>query len=167
MIAAEEVRAILGYDPATGELRWSVDVPALNRKRIYHYAGTRADFKDGRYRSVKINGERYKAHILIWLIVHGRAPTEEIDHVNRNGNDNRLLNLREATRAQNQANRSKHKRNTTGFKGVFLRSDGKAWCAYLTVGRKVHRLGSFPSPEQAASAYQEAARAHHREFASL
>ncbi|UQD69229.1 HNH endonuclease [Bradyrhizobium japonicum] len=165
MLTAEKVRSLFIYSSESGELIWAVDVLGARRNRIYHAAGTRADHPMGRYRSVSINGARYKAHKLIWLHVHGVWPSAEIDHINRDGHDNRLSNLREATRAQNQANRSKHKRNTTGFKGVFLRCDGKAWCAYLTVDRKVHRLGSFPTPEQAAAAYQEAARVYHREFA--
>jgi len=86
------------------------------------------------------------------------------DHIDGNGLNNVLSNLRPATVAQNIRNRKKSVNNTSGFKGVsFCRVTNK-WCAYIHFCRKKYHLGLFNTPEEAASAYGKAATRFHREF---
>lgn len=99
-------------------------------------------------------------------IIHAEG-VEQVDHINRDGLDNRRGNLRLASYGQNQANCKRHASNTSGFKGVSRdrRRTRKAWRAYLTVGGRHRFLGSFDDPAQAAKAYDQAALIHFGEFA--
>lgn len=88
-----------------------------------------------------------------------------VDHKNRNGLDNRRCNLRIATISQNTVNSPT--RNKTGYRGVKHSTNPRWWEANIRVNRKKVYLGCFPSPEQAARAYDDAARKYHGEFAIL
>lgn len=103
-----------------------------------------------------------KLHTLIF-----KAPLGlQVDHLNRNGLDNRRENLRWCTHAQNQANRSLYKRNTSGYKGVSFHKPCQKWRAYI--GRTPQQyLGVFHTKEDAARAYNAAAKELYGEFACL
>ena len=93
----------------------------------------------------------------------------EVDHINGDKLDNRKINLRLCSRSQNEFNKGKRKDNTSGFKGVFKRSHVKInkFCSVIGIeNRKIH-LGYFGTPEEAARAYDKAARELHGEFARL
>lgn len=100
--------------------------------------------------------------------VFGREPGMEVDHINGNPLDNRTANLRFVTKAQNQMNR-KRVVSRSGYKGVSRNK--KSWSASIRKsvnGKKiVHHLGTFPTKEEAASAYDRAARFMFGEFARL
>jgi hypothetical protein len=91
-------------------------------------------------------------HRLIWMMVHGREPSE-IDHVNGIRTDNRLCNLRECNRAENMQNQRLRRDNKSGYPGVFYREDAGCWIAYIAVNRKRTNLGRFGSAEEAYEAY--------------
>ena len=99
-------------------------------------------------------------HILSW-------PTIHVDHINRDGLDNRRANLRLATGAQNQWNRKTGINNTTGAKGVAIFNNrGKIFYrARITLHRKRISLGLFETVEEASAAYEVAAKEMHGEFA--
>jgi hypothetical protein len=107
------------------------------------------------------------AHRLAWLWVHGRWPGCEIDHINSDGLDNRIQNLREATHAQNQRNQSKRSDNTSGLKGVSWHKRGKKWKAQICHMGKWHALGLYDCSEEAHKAYVAAAHRFHGEFARI
>lgn len=88
-----------------------------------------------------------------------------IDHMDGNGLNNRKLNLRFCTHAENLRNRKKSRINTSGYKGVF--SAGRKWRAQIGVNRKRIWLGSFENKIDAALAYNKAAVRYHGEFAVL
>lgn len=87
-----------------------------------------------------------------------------IDHVNRDGLDNRRCNLRSATGSQNAANRAMRPNNTSGYRGVVQTRHGR-WRAQIRVDTKFQYLGTYDTPEQAARAYDSAAVAAWGEFA--
>lgn len=88
-----------------------------------------------------------------------------IDHVNRNGLDNRKKNLRKATRNQNQWNCGVSKNNKSGYKGVCLDKRRGTWKAEIMAEGKKYYLGAFKTPEEAARAWNEKAKELHGEFA--
>lgn len=135
---------LLHYDPDTGEftqkLRWwnrePGDKPGGKTPQGYWYIG--------------VGGKQYPAHRLAWFYVHGVWPDGDIDHVNRNRMDNRLINLRVTTRSTNIHN-SSHKNPASKVKGVHRTKEGR-WAAVIMVNRVTHRLGTYETIEEAADA---------------
>lgn len=114
----------------------------------------------GKYLRVEIKGKRYKNHRIIWLWVHGEWPKSYLDHINGDGRDNRLCNLREATPKQNAEN-TKGRVPVSGFKGVVPTPNGKRYKAQITHNMATIYLGTFDDPEKAHFAYQHAAQKLH------
>lgn len=165
-LTAEMARQLLTYIPETGELIWKR--PPGRKIKAGAIAGTVSRKRGERtaYISVMIYRKHYRAHRLAWLITHGRWPTEFIDHINGNGLDNRLCNLREATRAQNKQNAPCQSNSRTGLKGVVINKlSGKFTARIGHFGRSLY-LGTFDTPEDAHKAYRDAADILHGEFAN-
>jgi len=84
----------------------------------------------------------YRVHRLAWLYVYGYLP-EEIDHINKVRSDNRLKNLRECTRSENQRNRTQNKNNTSGVTGVCFDTESNRWLSQINIDGKQVKLGRF------------------------
>lgn len=93
-------------------------------------------------------------------------PNMQIDHINRNGLDNRRSNLRKCTANQNQWNRKINVNNTSGFKGVRYTPNFN-WRAEICFNNKTIDLGRFKKKEDAARAYNEKAVELFGEFANV
>ena len=121
---------------------------------------------DKRYWVISVDKVIYRAHRLIFLFHHGYLP-EFLDHIDGNKINNRVENLRPATKSQNMSNRGKQANNTSGFKGVsFIKADNK-YEAWIQVNGKKKHLGRFVDPAIAHEAYKKAALIHHKEFANV
>ncbi|MDF0750346.1 HNH endonuclease [Marinobacter sp. 71-i] len=158
-----ELRKIFDYNPETGDLVW-LRRPEKGPQWNGRFAGKVAGTPHKAYIRVKLDGEKYQAHRLIWMLVYGEIPNDkQVDHEDGIGNHNRLSNLRLVSNQQNQFNRSCDKGR--GYKGVYPK--GKRWKAEITTPDGRQYLGMFNTPEQAAVAYDTAARKWHGEHARL
>lgn len=161
VLTIERLRSVLDYSPDDGRFRWKVHKDTFLRPGDLASTGTNADG----YTSIRVDGVAYKAHRLAWFYVHGRWPTEQIDHINGERADNRIANLREAGRPENAKNRKRNVNNKSGFKGVHPLNGG--WAAQIRVNGNRHHLGTFTTPSAAAAAYREAAQRLHGDFARI
>jgi|688.fasta_scaffold76901_2 hypothetical protein len=100
------------------------------------------------YRIISVHGYQYKAHRLMFLYHHGYMP-EFVDHINGIKDDNRIENLRAATKSQNNQNRVAQKNNTFGIKGVSKLKNSPNWRCRISYNNKLHELGGFKSKELA------------------
>ena len=111
-----------------------------------------------------------RMHRQILGLEHGDY--RQIDHINRNGLDNRRENLRIASQAANVHNSKICSRNISGCKGVGWDKKGKKWLAYITAYGKRHHLGLFSNFDDAVHARKRGERVHwykdrHRKYANI
>jgi hypothetical protein len=154
------LREALEYDPSTGVFRW---------RDGYQHGGAKGKAVAGSknaagYTVILLKSKRYFAHRLAWLYVYGALPTSEVDHVNMVKSDNRIANLRLASRAQNAANSKAQKNNKSGFVGVTFHSRYRKYQAGIQVRGKKFFLGYFDTAEDAGAARDAAAKKLHGEF---
>lgn len=116
------------------------------------------------YRTIHIDGKNYKQHRVIFLYYHGYLP-KALDHIDRDKLNNNIDNLRPSTRNGNNHNVGISKANTSGYKGVYWHKPRKKWRAMIKINRKQITLGRFNTKEEAALAYNKAAKKYHGEFA--
>jgi HNH endonuclease len=90
-----------------------------------------------------------------------------VDHIDRNKLNNQTHNLRLCTRRGNQQNQGVPRDNTSGYKGVSWQCQIKRWQAKIQANCVAHYIGVYETKEEAALAYNEAARRLHGEFAYL
>jgi len=149
------LRELLNYNPETGIFTWNV-------KKRRASAGERAGSNSTiGYRQIGIDGRDYFEHRLAWLYVYGEWPEFEIDHRNGVRSDNRILNLRQATKAQNGQNQKPRSTNTSGIAGVSWSKRRSKWVAYIMVNNKHRHLGLFDDIQKAEEAYLNAKQELH------
>lgn len=152
-LTQKRVRELVEYNPDTG---------LFKSKKTGREIGFQINAHG--YVGLWLDGRNVLAHRAAWLYVHGVAP-ETIDHINGRVTDNRIANLRAASRSQNRANSAINRNNKSGAKGIFPSRTGKRWRARITVNRRTIHLGTFATKEGANAAYMAAAVQHYGEFA--
>lgn len=144
-----ELLSLLDYK--NGGLYWRV--PRQKTKVGQRFGGINLLNKG--YRSGVVHYKRYYEHRLIWFYHHGKWPKGDLDHINGNKADNRIENLREATRTQNNFNKDNFK-GTSQYKGVYYRKDTNKWAAQYWYEGKRYGLGCYLTEIDAAKAYDDA-----------
>ena len=156
-LTAERLRELFNYDPETGIFTWrQKTTPKSNSITVGGIAGTIG--ADG-YTRIMIHRATHKGHRLAWLYVHGCHAPSILDHINGNRSDNRITNLRLATRSLNSQNRGPSRSNKANTLGVYIGRKGN-YCAAIGItlagkSRRLH-LGTFASLDEASTVYLEA-----------
>lgn len=154
VLTAEQARSLFAYDPESGV------VTRKRRTSSRAPAGAEVGSPSKGYLNVCVAGRIYQLHRVIWLIVTGAWPCQEIDHADGDKKNNRWANLRDVTRTVNNQNRRRpYKNNTLGLQGVSPYR-GRFSAEIQVDGQRI-RLGHFGSKEAAHSAYVAAKRLLH------
>jgi len=160
MLTQARLLEILQYNPDTGIFTW---IKSPRKGWIGKEAATNTS---KRYLEIRIDGILYKAHRCAWLYIHGFMPKNEIDHIDQNTHNNRIDNLREATRFDNTHNTRTPTTNTSGIKGVYWLKKNKKWVGQVAHNGVQHYLGLFSEIEQAEQAVRLKRLELHKEFAN-
>jgi hypothetical protein len=112
-----------------------------------------------------VNGKQHT--IYMHKVIMNTQKGMDTDHRDGDGLNNQRENLRVCTRLENIRNRGRHKRNTSGYKGVSWYKSTKKWMAQICVNNKHVYLGYFKEKEEAYMVYCEAAKKYHGEFANV
>lgn len=154
----ERAHELLRLDASTGGLFWKA-LPG-RRKPPRERAGSPT--KNG-YVQIKIDQKFHLAHRVVWLMVHGALPEEDVDHINGRRSDNRPENLRLVDNSGNQQNlRSARSSNRSSrLLGVSWHKHNLKWEARIKLHGKSRFLGLFDDPETAHQAYLQAKRQIH------
>jgi hypothetical protein len=148
-ISYDFLQEILNYNRETGVFVWKhrYDVPKQwNTKFAGNIAG---HISLNGYVFISVNDKKYLAHRLAWVFAYGEWPSLEIDHIDGNPENNRIKNLRLATRLENGRNRKIQNSNKSGITGVCWDKENKRWKAYIWYNGKNKNLGLFFNIEDA------------------
>lgn len=159
------LREALHYEPTTGAFTWLIPGCGPGGGGVRGVSKPAGGISAAGYVRISIDGVRYRAHRLAWFYMTGAWPSEQVDHKNGRRADNRWENLREASQRQNSANMMRT--NKSGVKGVvrYRGSTREMFRANIMVNNRTIYLGSFPTIEEAAQAYRNAAEKYFGEFA--
>jgi hypothetical protein len=142
-----------------------VDDVDFERLGIHHWSCCKAGYA---MRGFRDNGK------MVYLKMHhaviGKPPPGYVvDHINGNRLDNRRGNLRFVTFQQNSFNTRKHQVEnvTSRFKGVSYMRDKHKWRSRIMIGGREKHIGLYGTEEEAALAYNEAAKSYFGEYAKL
>lgn len=176
-IPIETLGRLLSCDADAGKLFWRTRTPDM----FAHTPGRTADHACANWNArfagreaFTINAangylcgtllwKRHFAHRIIWAMTHGDWP-ETVDHINGNRADNRISNLRRASRKENNRNCAAHSDNSSGLKGVSWDAARGKWRAQICHDGLNRTLGRFDRKEDALTAYVGASRDLHAEF---
>jgi hypothetical protein len=141
-------------EPETGVLRWRISWGAV---RCGSEAGTLR--KDG-YITIGIDGKRYQAHRVAWLLHEGHWPDGNPEHENQIKSDNRWVNIKDLAPNQsaNGGNQGLRRNNSSGLKGVSWAKRERKWEVHIEIRSRGIGLGYFDDPREAGLHYDAAAK---------
>jgi hypothetical protein len=154
----DKLRGLLRYDAQTGVLHWRVRRKGVNSSMV-------AGVQNRGYIVVRIDGELFLAHRIIWKLVTGDDPVDRIDHEDMNRSNNSWSNLREADNGKNMMNAGLRKDNSTGAKSVFWERHSQSWRVRIGCNGVQHDFGRFKEFDAAVHAMTEARERLHGDFA--
>jgi hypothetical protein len=175
----ETLRQLLRYDPDTGKMFWlhrglelfsSNKISAQSGSNRWNaaYAGREAGtYSNKGYKIIGVLRSHYSLHRVAWAMHYGAWPDGHLDHANGARDDNRIENLRQASRSQNNQNVRSQAASSSVFKGVTWDKSRKKWAAGIKKDFVRHNLGRFSCEVQAAKAHDEAAVRLYGAYAKL
>lgn len=167
-VSMSHLKSVLHYDAQTGVFTYVKNRRHRKSGDVAGYVSEHSLHCGGGYRIIPLRHgvfrKEYAAHRLAWFYHYGKFPKNQVDHINGVRDDNRIVNLREATCSQNCANRVAQSNNTSGMKGVSYHKAGAKWRADIQVDGKPLFLGLYKTTSAAESAYNLAAYLYFGEF---
>lgn len=160
MVTQERLRELFDYDPETGLF---TRIKGVKKGAAGTVAGV-VNKKLG-YVFIGVDRGRYLAHRLAFIYMTGEAP-DQVDHIDRDRSNNKWSNLRAANNQKNNANKVSPNVSNGGYRGVRQIKSGR-WAARIKVYKKENHIGVYATAEDAARAYNEAAKRLFGEFALL
>lgn len=157
MISIDELKKLVVYDGRVGRFFW-ISKSGKGIKKSKN--GEVGSYDSHGYRQVRILGNLYKEHQLVWFYVYGEWANNQLDHINHKRDDNRIENLRLSSFEENAKNRPMQKNNKTGHVGVYLSKRTKKYQSYITSNGKRLNLGSFSDIQNAIEARANAEKEH-------
>ncbi len=155
MLTQARAHELFEYDPEFGTfkrlIRVSNAMPGAPAGTVHKATG---------YTQIRADGRLYLAHRVAFLMMNGRFPEHEVDHINGDRSDNRWANLREVTRTENSRNHALDARNKSGVYGVCWRETHSKWEAVISAGSKRMRLGMHDDFFEAVCARKSAEVRH-------
>ena len=148
-ISHDQLKTALRYCVDTGVFTWLA--PTSNRVKIGAPAGVKGNHG---YLVIGLNGTKYLAHRLAWFYSYGTWPLGEIDHIDRNRQNNSLVNLRDTTRGENALNVGARMQSSSGIKGVSWDKVCNRWRVQMRVKGKQTYIGVFKTLDEATVAYE-------------
>jgi hypothetical protein len=138
-------------------------VSTSNRVKVGDVVGWKT--VNGKYIGLWVNGTSQLMHRMVFLYHHGYVP-KYIDHIDNDGTNNRIENLREATHSQNLFNTKRRKTNKSGVKNVIWCKSSNKWGVYLQVRGKQTYFGVYEDLELAELVAMEAREKYQGQFAN-
>jgi len=147
---------VFQYNPITGELTYKKD---SYRKKKGDKVGCVSESNKYNRLTLRLDGKSktFYAHRIIWFIVFGEVPNV-IDHIDGNGKNNKLDNLRNGTHQENTFNAGASKNNSSGYKGVSFDKSRNKWLAQIGIDNQRKFIGRFSSAKDASDAYENQAK---------
>jgi len=155
----EYFSSLFSYDKITGNLVRVKNV--RSRAKAGDIVGT--DHPDG-YLSVEVDSKGYLVHRVVWLLYYGSWPDGMLDHADGNRKNNKITNLRLATRAQNSQNAKLRKDNSSGVKGVSWHKHVGKWFVRVQANGKRISVGYFDSFDEAVESAKLTRIKLHKEY---
>jgi hypothetical protein len=128
-------------------------------------AGTKWETRGKFYVSVSIDKQRFKRSRIMFAMKHMRWPSLQIDHIDGNGMNDEITNLREATATQNAWNHKGRTKKSDLPMGVRRNANGGKYSARISVNKKMISLGSYDTPEEAKRVYIAKRKEYYGAFA--
>lgn len=159
MLSRDRLLELLNYDAETGNFSWRVARGSVTKGSLVgtsHSCG---------YARVRIDGELYYCHRLVFLIEDGVMPEFEVDHIDGNTSNNKRTNLRKSTHKENLTSTKLRKDNTSGHKGVYYKKDLGKFVVQAKVNGKQTYFGIYLTLEEAAEKARQVREEYFKEFA--
>ncbi len=152
MLSIKTPCGAITYQPETGVLKTAKGfLPTINQWGYY---------------ALYFFRKTVRAHRLAWFMYYGKWAEHEIDHIDGNPLNNRINNLRECTRGENEYNKSLIASNRSGVKGVYWNKKCSRWHARVRHNGKRLNLGVYKDIEDAKEAVIAARTRLHNQFAN-
>lgn len=156
------VKTLISYNRETGAFAWNNIKPESGAHAVAMKRPDAGSIDRDGYRIICIDGVKFRAHRLAMFYVFGVLAVDpihsQIDHINGDKLDNRIVNLRFASAKTNRENRSSATaRNKLGFLGVYedRRRKTNKYVAMIRTNKKSKYLGSFATPQEAHKVYMQ------------